>query len=320
MSFLNKYFCTVFTFNWFLAVLRLDGFDLDSSLLNEEKNSDKRTGDKGLNSSVKPKRNQDSMSNSATIVDTFVNSDTKKLPPDDATTSKYVLPKDIDTVTNRASSISRNLGDQEYLLDVSSREKKITTFVQENRTGCHTTSKHTEQSETPRSSEPCVLYPMQDIVQPISGDDSVFGTRPRLQTGHSSSGKEVHTSSSSEPENSLKSVDSLHSRDSSATSSFNLQYSPAKCIMESKETDTKFDKISAGHIYVAKESAIGWDYVQSNKGFGDAAMTSVSKKSHDMTVATENPYSVSKAVLQLHRLDNVIAFDLFYCKVLHFKY
>eukprot|EP00268_Persea_americana_P019911 TRINITY_DN20256_c0_g1_i1.p1 TRINITY_DN20256_c0_g1~~TRINITY_DN20256_c0_g1_i1.p1 ORF type:complete len:482 (-),score=115.43 TRINITY_DN20256_c0_g1_i1:333-1778(-) len=285
----------------------LDGFDLDSSLLDGERKLDKRTGNKGLNSSVKPGRNQNSTCNLAPHADTFGKSDTKKLPPsDDATTSKFVHLKDIDTVTDGTTSISKNLENQDCLRDATSPEKQITTFGQESRIECQKTGMHTEQSETPRPTEPGVLHIIQDkTVQPVSSNDSVLGTRPDLQTGHSSSSQEVYTSPSREPENSVKSVDTLHSRDSSATSSYNLQCLPATCITDPKEIDTEFQEISAGHSHVAKESAVRRDSAQSNKGFGDSAMTSVSQNLHNVTVATDNPYSVSKALLHLRRESTV---------------
>lgn len=271
-------------------------------MLDGERKLDRRTGNKGLNSSVKPGRNQNSASNSGPRADTFGKSDTKKLPPsDDATTSKFVHLKDIDTVTDGTPSISKNLKNQDCLRDATSPEKQITTFGQESRIECHKTSMHTEQSETPRPTAG-VLHIIQDkTVQPVSSDDSVLGTRPDLQTGHSSSSQKVYTSPSREPENSVKSVDTLHSRDSSATSSYNLQCLPATCITEPKEIDTEFQEISAAHSHVAKESAVGRDSAQSNKGFGDSAMTSVSQNLHNVTVATDNPYSVSEALLHLHR-------------------
>lgn len=271
-------------------------------MLDGERKLDKRTGNKGLNSSVKPGRNQNSASNSAPRADTFGKSDTKKLPPsDDATTSKFVHLKEIYTVTDGTPSISKNLENQDCLRDATSPEKQITTFGQESRIECHKTGMQTEQSETPRPTAG-VLHIIQDkTVLPVSSDDSVLGTRPDLQTGHNSSSQEVYTSPSREPENSVKSVDTLHSRDSSATSSYNLQCLPATCITEPKEIDSEFQEISAAHSHVAKESAVGRDSAQSNKGFADSATTSVSQNLHNVTVATDNPYSVSKALLHLHR-------------------
>ncbi|KAL5998460.1 hypothetical protein ACLOJK_009400 [Asimina triloba] len=304
-----------FNFSFDFNEYRLDGFDLDSSLLKAEEKSAKTPVCKAVDSAIKPTTNQPSTSNSSTSMDPFGMGIIKKLQTiDSGTTAKLDNlvrgQADIDA-SNDGAPHPENSGNQDASPVISSSMEKQTGMFMQHVGREHNEARcHREQSHMASFVEPHAQHAMQDTsAQSVSGDDSMHGTVPKLQMGSGSLNAEAHTNPCGDPAVSSKSVSSSQSQNSSSVKSYNSKVSTPIETIKMQKFDKEFEKDSESQEDVSRENAA---VKESTHGHAktvtdDATIETISKKQHGSKAIGEKS-TLNVLISSFHRESGINKF------------
>lgn len=288
----------------------LDRFDLDSNLLKGEKKSSKCTDNSGPDHSIKHDKdqesikqdtNQESRINSATSTDVFEddeNNEIKRFPISesmDISRSEHLIDPNI---VNRAGpSTSSDYGHQDLSHEaVTSTEKKMIE-VEENKNETRSRERNKQHSDGTCFMKPYAEKAKQEFfLQSVSGDSSAQEALPQFGTGLPSLDP-VKANSARELDDSARSIDSSHSRNSSPANSYNSRCWWGTSITESPNNIGETQKRQGNQNGVTGVSTVLNESTKGQKDVEDASATNFSQKNACLLKYTGDKQSSSSKLL-----------------------